>query len=373
MSFGGNATSGLALAANTAGSNIKVNNIKVNNNNQSFNISSANQLAGFTNNSFSNIIMNNNLSYANFGNINRCVFSDLSINNNGSYVLYFSGAGYDSANNTVNKLYASLNAASLYLYGLTYTTFNTMLLNRNGLGTANPGMLINFCNNNTFNDVSILNCSLVASIQNQSTNNTFNNLDTSSNNSGVFQITAGGGSIYLNNSKISDINNNEFLLPVIYSGSKLFSQNHNKIPNNHRIYADQGNILTDASIIHGTSIYSWKMTPINASCNLSYPLELNISKIACTGGTTTNVKTWFKTTFDNSIGGYLMCKENDMLGIYQDISVHTTAATNWQQLSINITPTITGVVEIVAGVYLKAPNVVANAGTNLWVDDMTIT
>jgi hypothetical protein len=170
--------------------------------------------------------------------------------------------------------------------------------------------------------------------------------------------------MYLNNSKIDEAT--EFSSFSVNTAYRIFSQNHDGVYNNNYIFADGGNIITDTSVYHGTSGISWRINVISNTRTITYPLELNVAKLALKANTPTTVKAWFKQS-DTSIRGVLYCKNNPYLGVI-DLSTYTVLGnTNWQELSLIVSTNKDGVVEIYAGAYY-----VSSLSSNVRVSDMTI-
>ena len=157
---------------------------------------------------------------------------------------------------------------------------------------------------------------------------------------------------------------------AIQSGKYVFSQNHNQIPNNHYQQYLYGFVMSDNSILHTSPGLSWKILPNGAIANITYPLTFSLTKVAIPANTPTAISAWFKLDNDVSVGGLLLCKADPLLGIYSDVSAHATSpTTNWQNVSLTLNLTTTGVVEVLAGAYVKG----ANPYVPVWVDDVTIT
>jgi hypothetical protein len=157
-------------------------------------------------------------------------------------------------------------------------------------------------------------------------------------------------------------------------GFYQYSENHDGVSNNHKIFNDVGLISADSVVRHTNSGISWKFQPtaIGANgCNENYPLKLSIAKIAVAADNEVTITAWgYKTNsdltlqlvFDNIQEYGMMNISNNFMGInFNNIPVNT-----WTQGSYSFTPYASGVVELFA---------VAYGGTTYtgYIDDLTIT
>jgi hypothetical protein len=332
--------------------NLSFTNVKVNNNSGSAAIYF---YGGSTKNSvFSNMQSNNNNSGAfysssvpNFNN----TFTDISTNNNGYAGIYLATSSYNKFNNIVSERNANYG---VFLNSAAYNYFANSVIIRNPVGFyLSNGNKNRFFNNKTIDNSTGFNFL-------SSWENNICSLD-SSDNVGIIDDI---GVNYFNNSKISGPT--EITISSNLMNARIYSQNHDQTPDNHYIVSDQGYIISDNSIRHTPSGLSWKLVPTSLTRNIDYPLDLTIGKFALEANRPTVIKAWFKLGGDSSIGAQLICKADPCLGLSFDVSVAAAATTNWQELSLNITTSATGVVEIQALAYWNT------ALGNVWVDDITV-
>ncbi len=153
-----------------------------------------------------------------------------------------------------------------------------------------------------------------------------------------------------------------------YVNASLFSQNHNNVPGECYIAYSEGYITTDQTNRHTESGYCWKMAITSTFRTSLYPLKLSIAKIACAASSQVTVKCWFKKSHATNVGAMLVCPGKQIAGVDADVTATKANDTDYEELTINFTPTVSGVVEIEAWAYSPG----ATSG-DVYVDDLTIT
>ena len=115
---------------------------------------------------------------------------------------------------------------------------------------------------------------------------------------------------------------------------------------------------------HTASGWAWQLSPTNVARSSTWPLRLPIGQVALTSGVSTVVTAWMQRSNTGLTGG-LVCPGGQITGIAADVSdtSWTVGAGAWEQQSITLQSTETGVVTIEAQCY---------GGTtySLYVDDM---
>ena len=153
---------------------------------------------------------------------------------------------------------------------------------------------------------------------------------------------------------------------LTYSTYQVFSHNHGGVADDHRIFNNLGNIVTDATMPYdATTAYSWKFSPTTTNCNADWPLDMKVGRIALAANVTKTIGYWMRR--DNTgLTMKLVCKGGQIAGIAADVTSSMTAAIDtWEQVSITLTPTETGVVELEAHAY-------GGATYNGWVSKMEV-
>jgi hypothetical protein len=150
-----------------------------------------------------------------------------------------------------------------------------------------------------------------------------------------------------------------------YQTGGVFSQNHDRVANNHKIFLGGALISSATDQRKSPSGISWKIQPTNTLRAAGYPVTLTLAKVACAANSLVTIKAWMRR--DNTgLTMRLVCKGGQIAGVTSDVVSSMTAAANtWEELTITFTPTEVGVVEITAEAW---------GGTTFsgWVDDMTI-
>ena len=146
----------------------------------------------------------------------------------------------------------------------------------------------------------------------------------------------------------------------------LYSQDHDQISGNHKIFVNGGLISAATDQRYNPSGISWKLQPTSTTTfSALRPLMLSLAKVACNANLLVTIKTWMRR--DNTgLTMNLVCRGGQIAGVTNTVTSSMTAAANtWEEVTITFTPTETGVVEITAEAY---------GGTTYsgWVDSMTI-
>jgi len=169
--------------------------------------------------------------------------------------------------------------------------------------------------------------------------------------------------LYFDNCKI---NSTTFATFTAYRDAIIYSSNHDQVAGANRIEMEGGTILSATDQRHTASGISWKIQPTNSTTRNSLrPVILSLAKVACAASSLVTVKAWMRR--DNTgLTMRLVCKGGQISGVTSDVvSAMTAAADTWEELTITFTPSVAGVVEIIAEAW---------GGTTYsgWVDDMTI-
>jgi len=130
---------------------------------------------------------------------------------------------------------------------------------------------------------------------------------------------------------------------------------------NHIIYAGEGTIQDETSVRHTASDISWKLSPTNA---LEVPLRLHLGQIALATGSRT-ISLYMRR--DNTgISGKFFTPGGQVLGVDLEEDTISTAADIWDLLTLSMTPTEDGVVDIYVDVW---------GGTtySIYIDDLSVT
>jgi hypothetical protein len=167
--------------------------------------------------------------------------------------------------------------------------------------------------------------------------------------------------LYLVNCLVSD----GVVISQVGLDAYIYSQNHDQITGNHKIFTSGGLISSATDQRKTASGISWKLQPTNSNTRTaSNPLSLSLAKVACSANNLVTIKAWMYR--DNAgLTMRLVCKGGQLAGVASDVTASVTTTNAWEEETITFTPTETGVVEITAEAW---------GGTTFsgWVDDMTI-
>lgn len=150
-------------------------------------------------------------------------------------------------------------------------------------------------------------------------------------------------------------------------GEAVRFQNYDLNPNDHRNYLAWGSFTSDTTIRHAATGLAWKMSVTSATLAVSQkPASMPLMRRYLAAGVTATISCWMRR---DNVG--LTCgikvRRGALAGISADVSASMTAAADtWQQVSITVTPTESGVVELTGWAY---------GGTtySCWFDDITVT
>jgi hypothetical protein len=139
-------------------------------------------------------------------------------------------------------------------------------------------------------------------------------------------------------------------------------------------YNQKGTTTVDTGTVHGTATSSWKFTNTGSSSTgnlVLNPQIINLATVYCTANASTTISAWFNKSHATNIQASLVCPGLQIAGVPTEVSTTAVDSTGWQQVSINFTPTVSGVVTIQANFWV-ASTAVANTGLNCFVSDLSL-
>lgn len=176
----------------------------------------------------------------------------------------------------------------------------------------------------------------------------------------IFQL----GNNYLENAQLNDTT--EFINNAPFGNGRVISSNHDATANNHYIATDYGIIRNSVAVRYSNNGFSWALSPTNVRRDSTYPLDFSIAKVAVNANSLVTIRAWIRRS-DTRLTMGLRVKGGQIGGPTNDVTSYMTgAADTWEQVTLSFTPTIAGVVEILAECY---------GGTTYtgYVDDISIT
>jgi hypothetical protein len=249
---------------------------------------------------------------------------------------------------------------------------NLLDFNRSSFG--NTGVSISKCqsnsnalnvggNNGTFSLCAISNSGTTAvAVSANAVNIVVKNLVTASNLTGGIDHLAGGHTLSLVNAIINDTTESS---QSPSASSPLWSKNHDNTAGNHIGFIGGGLFTAQTTTRHTASGVAWKIDVTSTNRSASYPLNLEIAKIAVKANSLVTVSAWLRRT-NTGLTHSLMCKGGQIAGVAANVATAMTAAADtWEQVTITFTPTEAGVVAITTESY---------GGTTFsgYVDDLSV-
>ena len=277
--------------------------------------------------------------------------------NGWGYGIYLNGKSYT----ILNYLNVCRYYNGIFYYGSSNNNTITTLSNANN--NSNYGVYYNSSSNNTITTLNNANNNSGYGVYyGYSNNNTIKSLSTSGNSTGgVYNNT---GVNYLFNAKIQEAT--EVAGFLNFANSRIFSQNHDQIADNHWIFTDGGTIHSQTAVRHTASGIAWQLSPTSTNRSSNYPLDLSVAKVAVEANKAVSIKAWMRRS-NTELTMRLIVKGKQIAGVDNDIYADLTADANiWQEVSLSsFTPTEKGVIEVM---------VYAWGGTNYngFIDDLTI-
>jgi hypothetical protein len=139
-------------------------------------------------------------------------------------------------------------------------------------------------------------------------------------------------------------------------------------------YNQKGTTTVDTGTVHGTATSSWKFTNTGSSSTgnlVLNPQIINLATVYCTANASTTISAWFNKSHALDIQASLVCPGLQIAGVSTEVSTTAANTLGWQQVSINFTPTVSGVVTIQAKFWISSP-AWANTGLNCYVSDLSL-
>lgn len=182
------------------------------------------------------------------------------------------------------------------------------------------------------------------------------------NNSVTADINAYyGGTVYMKNCAL----NSTTPIGTTYPHS-IYSNRHDDTDDNHKQWLWTGQNFTQITNRHTASGIAWEMVPF-VNDETDSPLPLRVASVLVKLGIQYTMAVWVKKEHATNINAKLIILADEIAGVSADVEDVKADDTDWEQLSIQFTPTKTGVVEI--WVYAWG-----TTGTDsVYVDDFEIT
>ena len=123
-----------------------------------------------------------------------------------------------------------------------------------------------------------------------------------------------------------------------YTNARIRSQNHD-LGGYDWEWTDGGTINSEATNRAGGTGKMWKMLTSSTTRTAAYPLDWELGPVALVGGETNTVKVWLKKAHATNVNGRLVCRGGQVDGISTDVTATLADNTNWQELTLTLSPT----------------------------------
>jgi hypothetical protein len=130
------------------------------------------------------------------------------------------------------------------------------------------------------------------------------------------------------------------------------STNHDDNPGSHYRWEYGATYNSTQATRHTADGWAWQLSPTNTARDSAWPMRLPLGQIALTSGVPTVVTAWMQRSNAGLTGG-LVCPGGQITGMATDISdtSWTVAAGEWEQQSITLQSTESGLVTVEAQCY----------------------
>lgn len=129
------------------------------------------------------------------------------------------------------------------------------------------------------------------------------------------------------------------------------STNHDDAPGSHYRWEYGATYNSQQAVRHTEDGWAWQLSPTNAARSSTWPLRLPIGQVYLASGVATTVTAWAQRSHAD-LTMSLVCPGGQITGVAADVSDSVAAAADtWEQLSIELTSTESGVVTIEVQAY----------------------
>lgn len=193
----------------------------------------------------------------------------------------------------------------------------------------------------------------------------FYNLTTSGNNNRVFSSDRSPYAFYFFNLSHSEASlmTNSFATTPGY----VYQQNTNG-SSVAAINSVGTSITQDATTTNGTAPFSWKTSFSNACRNSQFPTQFLLASVYLTANVPVTISVWSKKDNTTGVVNQLVIPAYQINGITTDQIATGTATVSFEQLSLTITPTASGVVNVYGRSYLTG----ATTSYNTWFTNLSL-
>lgn len=141
---------------------------------------------------------------------------------------------------------------------------------------------------------------------------------------------------------------------------------HDGTADDHRTYMRAGTIFSETSVRHTASGLAWKLSPTSVTLATdTAPLKMSVARVAVASAGQVDVSAWLRRT-NTGLTAALYVPGGQLAGVSEATEPMTAAADTWEQVTLSVTPSEAGVIEVF---------VIAYGGTTYsgYIDDLTVT
>lgn len=286
------------------------------------------------------------------------------INNNAGSGLYITGTMYNSSiivgNALMNGYFAGYGVNLAASGANEYSNNNTIIIGNTSGNSTGVYFNQNLVNSNI--KLKYSNCNRSYGLQMDRCNRNNVNLNGTMNNNGsyglylisssanyfknpVVQSSTNGKSIYNNDGENSFYNAtiSETKLTGFspYANAFIFSESEGSA-DKHFIYSDGGYVET-VEVSGGTG---WRIYPTSNTRTSAYPFPITLATIYCVADRPVHVSALVQKSHATDIGAKLICEGGQIAGVDSDVVDTKANDTNEELLTLDFTPTASGIVKI---------------------------
>ena len=243
-----------------------------------------------------------------------------------NYGVFLSG----SPKNTVLGVTANNNTYGVYLSASANNTVSGATANNN----AQYGVYLFSASNNTVSGATANNNATTGVYLTGSASNTVSGASMSGNASGDAR-NEHGEALFIDSTFGSAT---EVYSITAYTNVRVRSQNHD-LGGYDWEWTDGGTINSEATNRVGGTGKMWKLLTSSTTRTSAYPLDWDLAPVALVGGETNTVKVWLKKAHATNVNGRLVCRGGQVDGISTDVTATLADNTNWQELTLTLSPT----------------------------------
>lgn len=191
---------------------------------------------------------------------------------------------------------------------------------------------------------------------------------TSANNTNTFASVwnGNGGDTYFE--KITNSTDGSTYSSALnqYSYNTMYLKDINGTTADWASYSYFANVSRETSITHSGNS-SWKVQIQNAYRDSTFPYTMKMAEVYCKANVSTTISIWMYIT-NSSMAANLSVPGRQIAGVDNDVTTAANSATvnSWQQVSVNFTPTASGVVKVFANVWSTGA-----ANQSVYLDDLS--